>query len=54
MLKIHLRERRPGKATAMLGWPDTSPAEDEDREAVEGMGRNDMTVRFVWDNQVPL
>jgi CTD kinase subunit beta len=48
-LKIRLRERRPGKAVTIAGWPDTSPAEGDEREIIEGMGRNDATVRFVWD-----
>ncbi|GMK55631.1 hypothetical protein CspeluHIS016_0206870 [Cutaneotrichosporon spelunceum] len=39
-LKIHLRERRPGE----MPWD-----EESDGEGVEGMGRSDATVRFVWD-----
>lgn len=42
-LKIHLRDRRPG---AVLGWDDE---EEDDAAEMEGMGRNDTTVRFVWD-----
>lgn len=38
-LKIHLRERRPGD----MGW------DEESDDGVEGMGRSDATVRFVWD-----
>ncbi|ORX33632.1 cyclin-like protein [Kockovaella imperatae] len=50
-LKIHLRDKRPGVAVVPLNaWPlvDTpgQPAE------AEGMGRNDATVRFVWDQAV--
>jgi len=49
-LKIHLREKRPSAAAPASGW--TSVNEDDRREveeAVEGMGQNDATVRFVWD-----
>lgn len=43
-LKIHLRERRPG---AIASWEEL---EDDAADAdAEGMGRNDLTVRFVWD-----
>lgn len=38
-LKIHLRDRNPG-----VMWPA-----EEDTELPEGMGRNDGTVRFMWD-----
>lgn len=38
-LKIHLRDRNPG-----VMWPA-----EEEAELPEGMGRNDGTVRFVWD-----
>ncbi|KAL1410333.1 RNA polymerase II C-terminal domain kinase beta subunit [Vanrija albida] len=42
-LKIHLRERRPGAA------PSWEELEDDAADAdAEGMGRNDITVRFVW------
>ncbi|OCF32289.1 CTD kinase subunit beta [Kwoniella heveanensis BCC8398] len=51
-LKIKLRERRPGGPPATTGWSSTpvEGAQDEEGdEAVEGMGRNDGTVRFLWD-----
>lgn len=38
-LKIHLRDRNPG-----VMWPA-----EEDTELPEGMGRNDGTVRYMWD-----
>lgn len=38
-LKIHLRDRNPG-----VMWPA-----EEDAELPEGMGRNDGTIRFMWD-----
>ncbi|WWD16601.1 hypothetical protein CI109_101029 [Kwoniella shandongensis] len=49
-LKIHLRDRRPGKA-ATIGWAGTGTVsgEEEVEEAADGMGKNDATVRFVWD-----
>lgn len=40
-LKIHLRERRPGE----MPWEE----ESDEGDGVEGMGRSDATVRFVWD-----
>lgn len=43
-LKIHLRERRPG---AIAAW-DEMEGEGELAD-MEGFGRNDATMRFVWD-----
>jgi CTD kinase subunit beta len=55
-LKIHLRDKRP----RMLlpddeGWVAADPV-DEGRmgEAVEGIGQNETTVRFIWDENVAL
>ena len=49
-LKIELRNRRPDSAAVPLkGWPEAE-ANGEGTEA-EGMGRNDATVRFIWETQ---
>ncbi|KAK8861488.1 hypothetical protein IAR55_002309 [Kwoniella newhampshirensis] len=49
-LKIHLRDRRPGKV-ATIGWASAGEESHQvsEDEAAEGMGKNDATVRFVWD-----
>lgn len=43
-LKIHLRERRPG---IPIPWEE----ETESQDGAEVMGKNDMTVRYVWDDE---
>lgn len=48
-LKISLRERRGG-VTALLGWA-TEDAGETDKVA-EGMGKNDVTIRFLWDEDL--
>lgn len=45
-LKIHLRDRRPGAA---VGWDEGEDGDEMD--PVDGMGRNDGTMRFVWDDE---
>jgi CTD kinase subunit beta len=46
-LKIHLRERRPG---IPIPWEEES--DWPEAEGIEGMGKNDMTVRYVWDDEI--
>ena len=48
-LKIHLRDRRPGGAVSLKAWPEVE-TNGESSEA-DGMGRNDATVRFIWEPQ---
>ncbi|WRT65613.1 uncharacterized protein IL334_002558 [Kwoniella shivajii] len=51
-LKIQLRDRRPGGPPSTVGWlavGTPSEAEDAGDQAVEGMGQNDGTIRFLWD-----
>ena len=49
-LKIHLRDRRPGKP-AVVAWVNTPDDDDSvPQHASEGMGRNDGTIRFVWES----
>lgn len=47
-LKIYLRTKRPGKPD-IPSWPDWSTEGEEEESIVEGIGRNEGTVRFVWD-----
>ena len=42
-LKIHLRDRRPGNVVA-APWPESVAVEES-----EVLGKNDATIRFVWD-----
>lgn len=56
-VKIRLRETRPGRAVPVgTGWIGTmadtegNPGQSREvEEAIEGMGQNDKTVRFLWD-----
>lgn len=48
-LKISLRERRGG-LTAMPGWATEDTGETD--EVAEGMGKNDVTIRFLWDEDL--
>ncbi|WVF66984.1 hypothetical protein IAT40_001727 [Kwoniella sp. CBS 6097] len=51
-LKIKLREKRPGAPLVATGWASVlgdGVQDEEGDEAVEGMGKNDGTVRFLWD-----
>lgn len=49
-LKIHLRERQPDAAHTAAGWPEADSMDSEEvDDAVVGLGKNDGTVRFVWD-----
>ncbi|WVW80050.1 hypothetical protein I302_102023 [Kwoniella bestiolae CBS 10118] len=55
-LKIELRNRRPGGPPAHVGWaPAGSESVNENGnggdEAVEGMGKNEGTIRFLWDEE---
>jgi len=51
-LKIHLRDKRPGKGL-VAGWVGVEESRAGDEEStVEGMGQNDGTVRFLWDREV--
>lgn len=45
-LKIFLRDRRPG--TLPNAWAGDTEGSELDK-AIEGMGRNEGTVRFTWD-----
>jgi CTD kinase subunit beta len=49
-LKIYLRTKRPGQ-TEIPSWPDSPMDGMEEESIVEGIGRNEGTVRFVWDKQ---
>lgn len=49
-LKIYLRTKRPGK-TDISTWPDMREEVAEEEDIVEGIGRNEGTVRFLWDKQ---
>ncbi|WWC68723.1 uncharacterized protein I206_102657 [Kwoniella pini CBS 10737] len=54
-LKIQLRDRRPGAPAANVGWAAAgteSLSAIEGEEAVEGMGQNEGTIRFLWDVEV--
>lgn len=48
-LKINLRERRGG-LTTMLGWATEDTGETD--KVAEGMGKNDVTIRFLWDEDL--
>ena len=48
-LKIFLRNKRPGRIDAAT-WPMFTEEEaDVDQSPVDGIGRNEGTVRFLWD-----
>jgi len=48
-LKIQLRDRRPG-GPGVTGWVGPAEIAKEDVEsAIDGMGTNDGTVRFLWE-----
>lgn len=48
-LKIHLRDKMPGNAVTR-GWVGVEMELNEELEGtVDGMGKNDGTVRFLWD-----
>ncbi|KAK4687621.1 hypothetical protein P7C73_g2488, partial [Tremellales sp. Uapishka_1] len=48
-LKIHLRDKRPDKKMVVPSWVGAEEAIDgKEDETVEGMGKNDGTVRFIW------
>ncbi|WWC60208.1 uncharacterized protein I303_102774 [Kwoniella dejecticola CBS 10117] len=54
-LKIQLRDRRPGAPAVNIGWVAAGSdlvSENEGDEAVEGMGKNEGTIRFLWDEEV--
>ncbi|OXB34647.1 CTD kinase subunit beta [Cryptococcus neoformans] len=48
-LKINLRERSGG-LTTMLGWATEDTGETD--KIAEGMGKNDVTIRFLWDEDL--
>ncbi|KAK6907252.1 hypothetical protein I203_101242 [Kwoniella mangroviensis CBS 8507] len=55
-LKIELRNRRPGAPPTNLGWTaagihNGTENGNEGDEAVEGMGKNEGTIRFLWDDE---
>ncbi|WVQ78735.1 hypothetical protein IAT38_000822 [Cryptococcus sp. DSM 104549] len=53
-LKIQLRNRRAGEAPAAMGWTglEEEVFDEAADVAADGMGRNDATVRFIWDDEV--
>lgn len=50
-LKIYLRTRRSGRTDIALWSDGTVDAPEEEESIVEGIGRNEGTVRFLWDKQ---
>jgi CTD kinase subunit beta len=48
-LKIYLRNKRPGRVD-VTSWPMFTEEEgDIEQSPAEGIGRNEGTVRFLWD-----
>ncbi|WWC87796.1 uncharacterized protein L201_002688 [Kwoniella dendrophila CBS 6074] len=50
-LKIQLRNSRPGGPSVHVGWSASGieVQSENGEEAVEGMGQNEGTIRFLWD-----